>query len=231
MCKPVYWDLINSNMNRDVQEGCANVLYLACTHSRQYGWWEYECFTVNKLSLVNVYETEFVLRSLMAWGKKLLLSLSVFAIMLLKRLPDGSKQKRWVSVLDLVSFLNLPDTGTLNLSTSNKSEVLVCTKKSMINSVIIYSLSWSSKPVWLCSSVWVQTTLYTIFLYGYKKQQQKKQTFFKTFFWVNDDNFWKNYYFKRRYYIYNCNETSHRQVNAIIHNSLFFCTRGRSLAD
>ncbi len=29
----------------------------------------------------------------MAWGKKLLLSLSVFAIMLLKRLPDGSKMK------------------------------------------------------------------------------------------------------------------------------------------
>ncbi len=48
------------------------------------------------MSLVNVYETEFVLRSLMAWGKKLLLSLSVFAIMLLKRLPDGSKQKRWL---------------------------------------------------------------------------------------------------------------------------------------
>ncbi len=49
-----------------------------------------------KLSLVNDYETDFVLRSLMAWGKKLLLSLSVFAIMLLKRLPDGSKQKRWL---------------------------------------------------------------------------------------------------------------------------------------
>ncbi len=30
----------------------------------------------------------------MAWGKKLLLSLSVFSIMLLKRLPDGSKMKR-----------------------------------------------------------------------------------------------------------------------------------------
>ncbi len=30
----------------------------------------------------------------MARGKKLLLSLSVFAIMLLKRLPDGSKMKR-----------------------------------------------------------------------------------------------------------------------------------------
>ncbi len=35
------------------------------------------------MSLVNVYETEFEFRSLMAWGKKLLLSLSVFAIMLM----------------------------------------------------------------------------------------------------------------------------------------------------
>ncbi len=33
----------------------------------------------------------------MAWEKKLLLSLSVFAIMLLKRLPDGSKMKRRLS--------------------------------------------------------------------------------------------------------------------------------------
>ncbi len=40
------------------------------------------------------YETEFEFRSLMAWGKKLLLSLSVFAIMLRKRLPDGSKRKK-----------------------------------------------------------------------------------------------------------------------------------------
>ncbi len=40
------------------------------------------------------YKTEFEFRSLMAWGKKLLLSLSVFAIMLRKRLPDGSKIKR-----------------------------------------------------------------------------------------------------------------------------------------
>ncbi len=30
----------------------------------------------------------------MAWGKKLLLSLSVFAIMLRKYLPDGSKMKK-----------------------------------------------------------------------------------------------------------------------------------------
>ncbi len=55
--------------------------------------WEYLQLT---MGLVRVYETEFVFRSLMAWGKKLLLSLSVFAIMLLKRLPDGSKQKRWL---------------------------------------------------------------------------------------------------------------------------------------
>ncbi len=38
----------------------------------------------------------FEFRSLMAWGKKLPLSLSVFAIMLRKRLPDGSKTKRWL---------------------------------------------------------------------------------------------------------------------------------------
>ncbi len=62
------------------------------------------------MSLVKVYETEFVLRSLMAWGKKLLLSLSVFAIMLLKRLPDGSKRKRWLpgwfeSLMILVQIL------------------------------------------------------------------------------------------------------------------------------
>ncbi len=32
--KTVFWDLINSNMNkRDVQEGCANGLYRVCTHS------------------------------------------------------------------------------------------------------------------------------------------------------------------------------------------------------
>ncbi len=59
-------------------------------HKAAIRWWEYLQLT---MSLVHVYETEFVLRSLMAWGKKLLLSLSVFAIMLLKRLPDGSKQK------------------------------------------------------------------------------------------------------------------------------------------
>ncbi len=40
------------------------------------------------------YETEFEFRSLMAWGKKLLLSLSVFAIMLRKRLPDGKMKRR-----------------------------------------------------------------------------------------------------------------------------------------
>ncbi len=84
--KTVYWDLINSDMNRrDVQTG-----YSGYVHKKN-GWWEYGCISSN--NLVSVYETGFVFRSLMAWGKKLLLSLSVFAIMLLKRLPDGSKQK------------------------------------------------------------------------------------------------------------------------------------------
>ncbi len=55
-------------------------------------WWYLQL----TMGLVSVYETEFVFRSLMAWGKKLFLSLSVFAIMLLKRLADGSKQKRWL---------------------------------------------------------------------------------------------------------------------------------------
>ncbi len=57
-----------------------------------------------KMSLVSVYETEFVLRSLMVWGKKLLLSLSVFAIMLLKRLPDGSKQNRFEFLMILAAL-------------------------------------------------------------------------------------------------------------------------------
>ncbi len=91
MCKktPVYWDLINSDMNRrDVQTG-----YSGYVHKKN-GWWVYGCIFCN--NLVGDYETGFVFRSPMAWGKKLLLSLSVFAIMLLKRLPDGSKQKRWL---------------------------------------------------------------------------------------------------------------------------------------
>ncbi len=48
------------------------------------------------MMLCRCYETEFEFRSLMAWGKKLLLSLSIFAIMLLKRLPDGSEMKKWL---------------------------------------------------------------------------------------------------------------------------------------
>ncbi len=47
----------------------------------------------------------------MAWGKKLLLSLSVFAIMLRKRLPDGSKMKRllpgWFESLMILAALLL----------------------------------------------------------------------------------------------------------------------------
>ncbi len=64
MQKTVYWDLININMNkRDVPEGCANGLYRVCTQSSNTGD-ENMGFTVN--NLVSVYETGFMLRSLMA---------------------------------------------------------------------------------------------------------------------------------------------------------------------
>ncbi len=53
-------------MNRDVQEECANGLYQVYTCSSNTDDENNECFAVNKLSLVNDYETEFVLRSLMA---------------------------------------------------------------------------------------------------------------------------------------------------------------------
>ncbi len=64
MCKTIYWDLINSNMNRDVQEGCANGFYRVDTCSSNT---DDEDINVLQLimSLVNVYETEFVFRSLM----------------------------------------------------------------------------------------------------------------------------------------------------------------------
>ncbi len=29
LCKPVYWDLINSNMDRDVQTGCTGYIHIA----------------------------------------------------------------------------------------------------------------------------------------------------------------------------------------------------------
>ncbi len=52
-------------MNRDVQEECANGLYRVYTHSSNT---DDENMNVLQLilNLVNVYETEFVLRSLMA---------------------------------------------------------------------------------------------------------------------------------------------------------------------
>ncbi len=67
----MYWDLINSNMNmnrRDVQTGCSGYVHKNTGDENMY---------VSSNNLVSVYETGFVLRSLMAWGKKLLLSLSV----------------------------------------------------------------------------------------------------------------------------------------------------------
>ncbi len=47
-------DLINSNINRDVQEECANRLYRVYTHISITDEENSECFTVNKLSHVDV---------------------------------------------------------------------------------------------------------------------------------------------------------------------------------
>ncbi len=63
MCKNSIWDLINSNMNkrdeRDVQTGCTGYVPIAAIRMMRI-------FLQLIMSLVNVYETEFVLRSLMA---------------------------------------------------------------------------------------------------------------------------------------------------------------------
>ncbi len=59
MQKTVYWDLINRNMNRrDVQTGCTGYV-----HKKNMGD---ENMYVSSNNLVSVYETGFVLRSLMA---------------------------------------------------------------------------------------------------------------------------------------------------------------------
>ncbi len=47
-------DLINNNINRDVQEECANRLYRVCTHSSNAGWRRMNVLQFIKLSLVNV---------------------------------------------------------------------------------------------------------------------------------------------------------------------------------
>ncbi len=58
MQKTVYWDLINSNVNkRDVQTGCSGYVHKAAIRVMRI-------FTVN--NLVSVYETGFEFRSLMA---------------------------------------------------------------------------------------------------------------------------------------------------------------------
>ncbi len=63
-----------------------NGLYWVCTHSGNMDDENMNVFVIFLqiiMSLVKVYGTEFVLRSLMVRGKKLFLSLSVFAIKLL----------------------------------------------------------------------------------------------------------------------------------------------------
>ncbi len=59
-------DLINNNINRDVQEECANRLYRVCTHSSNADDENDECFTVYYIESCKCYETEFEFRSLMA---------------------------------------------------------------------------------------------------------------------------------------------------------------------
>ncbi len=65
----VYWDLINSNMNGDVQERCANGLDRVYTCSIYVAAIQMMRI-VNVLQLINgsckCYETEFEFRSLMA---------------------------------------------------------------------------------------------------------------------------------------------------------------------
>ncbi len=56
--KTVYWDLMNSDMNRrDVQTGCSGYVHKNTGDENMY---------VSSNNLVSVYETGFVFRSLMA---------------------------------------------------------------------------------------------------------------------------------------------------------------------
>ncbi len=89
------------------------------------------------------YETEF--RSLMAWGKKLLLSLSVFAIMLRKHLPDGSKMKRrllgWFESLILLTALFFSVWG--RCPAEREEQTLRCAQLSAQLSARLCSPDWS----------------------------------------------------------------------------------------
>ncbi len=75
--KIVFWDLINSNINkRFIPMGCANGLCWVCTHSSNT---DDENMNVLQLvmSLVSVYETGFVLRSLIPFIQ-IFVSLPIF---------------------------------------------------------------------------------------------------------------------------------------------------------
>ncbi len=71
-------DLINNNIigmcKRNVQAGCNGYVHIAAIRMMENGGW----FTVYWIESCKCYLTKFKFRSLMAWGKKLLLSLSVF---------------------------------------------------------------------------------------------------------------------------------------------------------
>ncbi len=94
------------------------------------------------------YEFEF--RSLMFWGKKLLLSLSVFVIMLLKRLSDGSNMKRRLQ-------------GRLETSWEDKSCVFVRNKsiKMFLTSNHNNASSSESVLVWIRREICSDQTPFT----------------------------------------------------------------------
>ncbi len=102
-------------------------------------------FTVYWIESCWCYETEFEFRSLMAWRKKLLLSLSVFAIMLRKRLSDGSKMKRWLpewfEFLMILAALLLRIWG--RCPAEREEQTLRCAQLSARLSVELCSPDWS----------------------------------------------------------------------------------------
>ncbi len=92
---------------KNVQTGCTEYIHKAAMRMMENS----EYFTVYKIESCKCYLNEFEFRSLIARGKKLLLSLSVFPIMIWKHLPDGSKMKRllpgWFESLMILAALLL----------------------------------------------------------------------------------------------------------------------------
>ncbi len=68
MCNTVYCGLNNNNINRDVQEECANRLYRVYTHSSNADdgeWW-----MVNVLQFIQLSPVNVIRPSLGAWWRE-----------------------------------------------------------------------------------------------------------------------------------------------------------------